>query len=87
MTTQLFLKTRDAANLLNISYSGFCRLRLSGEGPPYLLIGGSIRYPLDKLDAWLAAKNEEAARAILGGKPETKISAKRVDGTEIGEDL
>jgi hypothetical protein len=48
------LTSRELATLLNCSERKLERHRLVGDGPPFLKIGASIRYPLNELEKWLA---------------------------------
>jgi predicted DNA-binding transcriptional regulator AlpA len=38
------LTTKDAANFLRLSTSWLAKARMRGDGPPYVKLGGSIRY-------------------------------------------
>ena len=43
----------DAANLLHLSTSWLAKARMSGEGPPYVKLGRSVRYRESALVQWL----------------------------------
>lgn len=65
MTT--YLTTKDAARVLGLHPDTLRRLRREGGGPPFVRIGRAIRYRLDVVDAWAAARTfkstaDEAAR-------------------------
>ena len=46
------IKPIDAANYLGLSASWLAKLRLTGEGPPYLKVGRQVRYRLADLLRW-----------------------------------
>jgi predicted DNA-binding transcriptional regulator AlpA len=47
---------QDAANFLGISLSWLAKSRMTGDGPPYLKIGRSIRYSDAALVQWLKSR-------------------------------
>jgi excisionase family DNA binding protein len=47
------LNPREAANYLGLSTSWLAKLRLTGDGPPFLKLGRQVRYRRADLDAWL----------------------------------
>ncbi len=52
-------KYRTAAELardLGKHPSTLCHWRKSGTGPGFVRVGGSVVYPLDKIEAWLSAR-------------------------------
>jgi excisionase family DNA binding protein len=51
----LLLTPREAAERLRCSERKLERHRLTGDGPPFVKFGAAVRYPLDELNAWLAA--------------------------------
>jgi hypothetical protein len=51
-----YLCVSDVAKRSGLSVSFLNKLRILGGGPPFAKIGAkAVRYPADKLDAWLAA--------------------------------
>ena len=52
--------TPQAAAYIGKSASWLNKTRLTGSGPVYLKIDGSVRYLLADLDAWLATKRRTA---------------------------
>ena len=54
------LKTDEAAKFLGVSTSWLNKSRMSGSGPTYLKLGGSVRYALPDLEAWLAGNRRTA---------------------------
>ena len=49
---QPFLKEAAAAERLGLSPKTLRNWRSRGEGPPYLLLGSSVRYATASVDAW-----------------------------------
>jgi predicted DNA-binding transcriptional regulator AlpA len=54
MSDITLLTSRRLAELLDCSERTLERRREEGDGPPYVKIGGVIRYPLSELERWLA---------------------------------
>lgn len=50
------LNTVQAASRLNLSPSTLNKARLTGDGPPFIKLGTSVRYRPEDLDAWVAAQ-------------------------------
>ena len=50
------LTTREAATYCRLGKPTLERFRITGEGAPYLKIGGAVRYRRCDLDAWLATR-------------------------------
>jgi predicted DNA-binding transcriptional regulator AlpA len=50
------LTPKQAAQLLNLSVSWLAKQRLKGTGPPFLKLGGSVRYDPVVLKEWMRAK-------------------------------
>ena len=59
----IIVNTRDAAVRLGLAPSTLARYRVSGEGPVYLRLGGSVRYRSDDLEAWAAGRCRRPRRA------------------------
>lgn len=51
-----WLRTRQAAAYLNLSYRTLEKLRSTGGGPPYRKVTGTVLYRIDELDQWVEAK-------------------------------
>lgn len=49
----MLFSTKDAAAKIGKSESWLNKSRMTGVGPVYLKVGGSVRYALPDLDAWL----------------------------------
>ncbi len=60
-TIETFLSTQEAADYLGISSKKLRQLTQSGEGPPHLYIGKTIKYPHTKLVRWIEEKIKEQA--------------------------
>ena len=52
---QAFLTTPKAAQFLNLSPRTLEKMRVTGNGPTYVLMGRLVRYRLDDLLAWANA--------------------------------
>jgi|HubBroStandDraft_6_1064221.scaffolds.fasta_scaffold656270_2 predicted DNA-binding transcriptional regulator AlpA len=50
------LRTPAAANYLGYAESTLEKKRLTGDGPPFIKLGGLVVYDTRDLDAWLAAR-------------------------------
>jgi excisionase family DNA binding protein len=55
MQTDVF-KTREAAGYIQFGESTLERMRLRGDGPPFIKAGKSVRYRKADLDAWMASR-------------------------------
>jgi predicted DNA-binding transcriptional regulator AlpA len=54
-TPQTLLTPKQAARLLNLSVSWLANRRLAGDGPPYVKLGGAVRYAEGSLQQWMKA--------------------------------
>ncbi|RWK21840.1 MAG: hypothetical protein EOR43_18250 [Mesorhizobium sp.] len=54
------LNSKDAAAHIGKSVSWLNKSRMTGTGPVYLKLGGSVRYALGDLNAWLASNRRTA---------------------------
>ena len=50
------LSPKEAAKLLKVSTSWLAKARMTGDGPPYIRIGRSIRYSEAALLQWLKSR-------------------------------
>jgi len=50
------LSEHDVARILHLSVAALRRWRLLNFGPPFLKLGGSVRYDPRALRAWLASR-------------------------------
>ena len=53
VTTPILLTPKQAARLLNLSVSWLAKRRLAGDGPPYVKLGGAVRYTEGSLQQWM----------------------------------
>jgi predicted DNA-binding transcriptional regulator AlpA len=53
---QTILTPKQAAALLNLSTSWLAKQRLKGGGPPYIKMGGAVRYNTSILQEWMRGK-------------------------------
>jgi len=51
-----WLRTKQAAAYLNLSYRTLEKLRTSGGGPRYRKITGTVLYRADELDEWVESR-------------------------------
>lgn len=54
------LTTIEAAEYLTVAPQTLARQRVEGRGPPYLKLGGSVRYDLRDLESWLDAQRRRS---------------------------
>jgi len=47
---------KQAAAVLNLSTSWLAKQRLKGGGPPYIKMGGAVRYNASILQEWMRGK-------------------------------
>jgi predicted DNA-binding transcriptional regulator AlpA len=52
----VLLKPPEAAKLLELSTSWLAKARMSGDGPPYLKMGRSVRYSEVALLQWMKSR-------------------------------
>ncbi len=50
------MNTAEAAKYVRLGKPTLERVRISGEGPAYVKLGGSVRYRRCDLDEWLETK-------------------------------
>jgi predicted DNA-binding transcriptional regulator AlpA len=53
---QTILTPKQAAAVLNLSTSWLAKQRLKGGGPPYIKMGGAVRYNASILQEWMRGK-------------------------------
>jgi predicted DNA-binding transcriptional regulator AlpA len=53
VTTPILLTPKQAARHLNLSVSWLAKRRLAGDGPPYIKLGGAVRYAEASLQQWM----------------------------------
>lgn len=51
-----FLTAREVAEMLRVSKPTLARWRALDQGPPFMQIEGSIRYPREAVERWLAER-------------------------------
>lgn len=52
----IVMDTREAAAFVRLGKNTLERFRLTGEGPAFLKLGGSVRYRQTDLEAWLESR-------------------------------
>ncbi|WP_409997792.1 MULTISPECIES: helix-turn-helix transcriptional regulator [unclassified Bradyrhizobium] len=55
-----WLTRREAATYLRLGESTLAKLFVSGEGPPAIKVGRSVRYASDDLDTWMGARRRRS---------------------------
>lgn len=58
------LTPKQAAELLNLSTSWLAKQRLNGGGPPYIKMGGAVRYNAAVLQEWMKGKQRLSTSAF-----------------------
>jgi predicted DNA-binding transcriptional regulator AlpA len=51
---ELLLKTEQVGEMLSIAKTTLEHMRLKGNGPSYVYVGRSVRYPLSSVYGWIA---------------------------------
>jgi predicted DNA-binding transcriptional regulator AlpA len=54
--TSVMLTPKQAARHLNLSVSWLAKRRLAGDGPPYVKLGGAVRYDEATLRQWMKSQ-------------------------------
>jgi hypothetical protein len=54
--TFVVLTPQEVATRLKVSLSWLAKARMRGDGPPYVLVGRSIRYPETDLIQWMRSQ-------------------------------
>jgi predicted DNA-binding transcriptional regulator AlpA len=57
MNEREFVDTRELARITGISKSTWDKRRLTGDTPPYIKLGRSVRYRLRTATEWLETKS------------------------------
>lgn len=60
------LTPEEAAKLVRVSLSWFAKARMRGDGPPYILIGRSVRYREDALVQWVKERERLSTKTNHG---------------------
>lgn len=55
-----WLTRKEAAEYLKLGESTLAKLFVSGDGPPAIKIGRSVRYSSSDLNQWMAAKRRRS---------------------------
>jgi predicted DNA-binding transcriptional regulator AlpA len=56
VTTPILLTPKQTARHLNLSVSWLAKRRLAGDGPPYVKLGGAVRYVDTSLQQWMKSQ-------------------------------
>ena len=60
MSSSITLSTAEAAARIGKSASWLNKSRMAGAGPVYHKLGGSVRYTIKDIDAWLSENRRTA---------------------------
>ncbi len=60
-----YLKPTDAASYLGVGFSTMAKWRIDGDGPSFLKVGGSVRYSVADLDAWMQRHRQQSTSETL----------------------
>ena len=52
----VMLTPKQAARHLNLSVSWLAKRRLAGDGPPYVKLGGAVRYAEASIQQWMKSQ-------------------------------
>jgi excisionase family DNA binding protein len=58
--TETWLTRKEAAAYLKLGESTLAKLFVSGDGPPAIKIGRSVRYSFVDLNEWMSAKRRKS---------------------------
>lgn len=53
MSTEKYLKEKEVAEILAVSVYSIAQMRHRGNGPPWIKVSGSVRYPADLFYEWI----------------------------------
>lgn len=67
MNKQRILRTPGAAEYVGLSASTLEKMRLAGDGPAFVRLGGrAIGYDIRDLDSWLDKQRNQSSAATTG---------------------
>jgi hypothetical protein len=61
-----YVNTRELAEITGVSASTWNKRRLTGDTPPYLKVGASVRYHLPTAKVWMAARERRSTSQMKG---------------------
>lgn len=67
-----YLDTKGAAAYLRLSPSFLNQSRVSGDGPPYIKLGHSVRYKRGDLDAWMDANGCQSTSEYMAQEAQSR---------------
>ena len=62
------LTPKQAARYLNLSVSWLAKRRLAGDGPPYIKLGGAVRYAEGSLQQWMKGQQRTSTSGSSRGR-------------------
>jgi hypothetical protein len=57
------LKPAEAGIYLKVPENALAKMRMTGDGPPFVKIGTRVRYRLEALDEWIRAREYTSTSA------------------------
>lgn len=63
-TSPIWLTRKQAAGYLKLGESTLAKLFVSGDGPPAIKIGRSVRYSSIDLNEWMSAKRRKSTSDV-----------------------
>jgi predicted site-specific integrase-resolvase len=61
MHSRLYLTDRELIEVLGVSRSTLARWRHDGIGPPWVRLEGTVRYPKEDLDRYIAERTTKVS--------------------------
>jgi predicted DNA-binding transcriptional regulator AlpA len=76
VTAPVMLTSKETARRLNLSESWLAKRRLAGDGPPYIKLGGAVRYVEASLQQWVEGPAAHLNQRILS-EPQANTKSAR----------
>lgn len=61
-----WLRPHDAAQYIGLAVSTLAKLRVTGEGPTYSVLGRAISYDIADLDEWVCQRKRSSTSEMEG---------------------
>ena len=76
-------RSEEVASYLDITTTTLSQWRHRNAGPPYIRVGGAIRYRLDDVDVWLDDHSEARKNLSTAEDYRKAVAHYRAKGTEL----